>query len=222
MGQFSLWTTRISGRDHGTFRGMTFEDLLPTWPDQPLTDPTVTADVVDLMVGVGDRRRGVLAVLLCDPDGHYLAAVTINLPPNSLPTTSYSSGSATTLGAGPGRSSGAGSGTPRATTPGAGADVSAGAGRCAPEGPDSVPGPAELCGTAMDPVIPAVHTAPGTALVLALGRPGPARLPDLDNQWAQAATTICRAAGIRLLGFYVATKDTIYSPEITTTPAAAA
>ncbi|MEV6267050.1 hypothetical protein AB0L64_07790 [Kribbella sp. NPDC051936] len=160
---------------------MSFENLSATWPDRPLTDPAVTADVVDLMVSHGDRRRGTLTVLICAPDNHYLATVTVELPADAIPP---------------------------AAVP---ADRS-------PHPAD--PSPAQLCGTAMHPIIPAVRTAPGAALILALGRPGSARLTDLDNQWSQAATAICRAAGIRLLGFYIATKDGIYSPDITAAAAA--
>ncbi|TDW83968.1 hypothetical protein EV137_6771 [Kribbella pratensis] len=168
MGHFGLWTTRIEGRNHGTFTGMSFENLSATWADEPLTDPDATADAVDLMVSLGDRRRGTFTILICDPDDHYLATVAIELPATfSL-------------------------------------DSSA----------------AQLCETALHPIIPAVHTAPGTALVLVLGRPGPARMTGLDAQWARAAGTICAAAGIRLLGFYVATEDGIYQPALTESAAA--
>lgn len=182
MGQFSLWTTRAEGRNHGTFTSMSFENLPPTWPDHPLTDPDFTADVVDLMVSLGDRRRGILAVLICDPGNHYQATVAIELPADAIPPD---------------------------TTPADRSTFAVG------------PSPAQLCGTAMYPIIPAVRTAPDAALILALGRPGPARLADLDNQWSQAATAICGAAGVRLIGFYVATKDGIYRPHVAT-PAAAA
>lgn len=168
MGDFSLWTTRIGGRNRGIFTDMSFENLSSTWADQPLTDPDVAADAVDLMVSLGDRRRGTLTVLICDRDARYLATLAIELP--------------------------------------------------LAFGLD--PSPAQQFETALHPMIPAIHTAPGTALVLAMGRPGPAHLTDLDAQWAQAATTICRAAGIRLLGFYVATKDGIHQPALTE-PAAA-
>jgi hypothetical protein len=168
MGHFALWTTRIGAGNHGTFTGMSFENLSATWADEPLTDPDVTADAIDLMVSLGDRRRGIFTILLCDPHDRYLATVAIDLPGT------FSVG----------------------------------------------PSPAQLCGTALRPFIPAVHTAPGTALVLALGRPGPARMIDLDAQWAQAAATICNAVGIRLLGFYVATEDGIYQPALIESAAA--
>ena len=60
--------------------GMTFLDLPPTWTDQPLTDPAVAADVVDLMLTLGDRQRGTFAVILCDPDNLYRATITVDLP----------------------------------------------------------------------------------------------------------------------------------------------
>lgn len=168
MGHFSLWTTRIDGRDRGIFTDMSFENLSATWTDQPLSDPDLAADAVDLLVSLGDRRRGTFTVLICDADNLYLATVAIGLP------STYSLD----------------------------------------------PRPAQICETALNPIIPAVHTAPGTALVFALGRPGPGRMTDLDAQWTQAATTICRTAGIRLLGFYIATKDGIHQAALTESAAA--
>jgi hypothetical protein len=170
MGHFGLWTSRIGSSDRGIFTGMSFENLSATWADQPLTDPSLAADAVDLMVSLGDRRRGTLTVLICDPNDRYRATVVIELPPECLRS--------------------------------------------------SEPTPTQLCETAMQPIIPAVHTAPGTALIIAFGRPGPSYLPDLDTQWATAAHTICQAAGVRLLGFYVASKDKIYSPEVPLSAAA--
>ena len=150
---------------------MSFHHLTPTWTTQPLTDPALAADVVDLMVSLGDRRRGTFAVLLCDPDDRYRGTVLIDLPAEFdylAPTI----------------------------------------------------GTADVCSSALRPVIPAVHTTPGAALILALGRPGPASWPDLDNEWAEAATHICRAADVRLLGFYIAAIEGVYQP-LLQTPAAA-
>lgn len=45
---------------------MSFDDLPDDWPDRPLTDPRLVADVLDLIVSDADRRSGALAVLLCD------------------------------------------------------------------------------------------------------------------------------------------------------------
>ncbi|MFK4084565.1 hypothetical protein ACI2LF_10685 [Kribbella sp. NPDC020789] len=142
---------------------MSFLDLAPTWSDRPLTDPTLAADVVDLMVSQGDRRRGTFAAILCGPDAYFRAVVAIDLPsefaghPHSLDT----------------------------------------------------PG---LCATALHPIIPALRTEPGAALLLALGRPGPPEWPEIDNEWSTAATHLCRAAQVPLLGFYIATQDHLYQP----------
>ncbi|QNN48541.1 hypothetical protein H9L10_09420 [Phycicoccus endophyticus] len=47
---------------------MTFEDLPDTWAAQPLEDPGLAADVVDLLVGHADRLDGCLCLLLLDHD----------------------------------------------------------------------------------------------------------------------------------------------------------
>ncbi|WP_427892561.1 hypothetical protein ACQHIV_06620 [Kribbella sp. GL6] len=138
---------------------MSFEQLPSTWPDQPLTDPALAANVVDLMVSFGDRARGTLAVLLCGADALFRSTVIIELPASG-------------------------------------------------------PTPAELCETALGPIIEAVRTAPGTAIVLALGRSGSGSPTDADDQWATAARDTCTTAGIRLLGFYIATRDGVYEPPI--------
>lgn len=137
---------------------MTFEQLPSTWPDQPLTDPALAADVVDLMVSIGDRHLGVLAVLLCHPDDRFRSTVIVELPPF------------------PGLS------------------------------------PTEACRTALDPVISSIQAAaPGTGIVLALG----CRVStSLDLEWAAAANALCEAAGVRLLGFYVAASDRVRQPEL--------
>lgn len=54
---------------------MGFQDLPDDWPDQPLTDPQLLADVLDLVVMERDRRAGGLAVLICD--GHRRLAVPV-------------------------------------------------------------------------------------------------------------------------------------------------
>lgn len=45
---------------------MTYEDLPHDWPTRPLTDPRLTADVIDLVVRESDRATGCLSILLCD------------------------------------------------------------------------------------------------------------------------------------------------------------
>jgi hypothetical protein len=69
-----------------------------------------------------------------------------------------------------------------------------------------------LCATALHPIVPALRTDPGAALLLALGRPGPPTCPAIDTEWSSAATHLCQAAQVPLLGFYIATHDHIYQP----------
>jgi hypothetical protein len=136
---------------------MSFENLTPTWTDNPLTDPDVTADVVDLMVTPGDRRTGTLTAVICDPGDRYLATVMIDLPEDY------------------GRRD-----------------------------------PADLFRTGLDPIFEAVRTVTGAAVILALGRPSVAELD--DRAWAAAAHQVCAAVGVRLLRFYVATKEGVREP----------
>lgn len=171
MGHIALWTTPDRGWNHGTFMNMSFQNLAPTWPTQPLTDPALAADVVDLMVSLGERQRGTFTVLLCDPDDRYRATITIDLPSEFEHL------------------------APAVGTP-------------------------DVCASVLSPIVPALHTAPGTALILALGRPGPPSWPDLDTEWAEAATHLCQAANVRLLGFYIAASTHIYQPLPTTAAAA--
>jgi hypothetical protein len=147
---------------------MSFLDLPPTWTDRPLTDPDVAADVVDLLLTLGDRQRGTFAVILCDPDDRYRATVTVDLPSEF-------------------------------------------------DRLDPTIDTNELCATALTPILTAVRTAPATGLILALGRPGPARSPALDHDWSTAGTAICQAAHVRLLSFHIAAPDGVYQP-LTTHP----
>jgi hypothetical protein len=150
---------------------MSFHNLPPTWNDQPLSDPALAADVVDLVVSLGDRQRGTFTVVICDSKDRYVAAVAIDLPSefkHLMPTLQ----------------------------------------------------PSELCSTALGVVMPAVRTAPGAGLLLALGRPGPDFWPEIDSEWAEAATHICSAAQVRLLGFHIASAHHIYRPLVATRAAA--
>ncbi|HET7476032.1 MAG TPA: hypothetical protein VFJ97_08415 [Dermatophilaceae bacterium] len=47
---------------------MSFLDLPADWPHRPLTDPTLVADVLDLVVSDAVRQRGSLVLLLCRSD----------------------------------------------------------------------------------------------------------------------------------------------------------
>ncbi|TCC63061.1 hypothetical protein E0H73_11310 [Kribbella pittospori] len=196
---------------------MSFNNLPPTWTTQPLSDPARAADVVDLMVTLGDRRRGTFTVLLCDPDNHYRAALTLDLPedfaaplehPTPLRDVDQHHDNAATAGA-PHHH--------RAGTADAPHHRRAGTAD-APHHRRA--GTAGACSSALDPILPAVRTAPGTGLILALGRPGPPFQPEVDTEWAEAATRICQAADVRLLGFYVASANHVYQPQLQTRAAA--
>jgi len=50
---------------------MTFQDLPANWSTtMPVTDPSITDDVLDLVISSRDRDRGALFVLMCDPADH--------------------------------------------------------------------------------------------------------------------------------------------------------
>lgn len=59
-------------------KGMTYDDLPADWPQRPLTDPTLTADVVDLVVRETDRAEGCLGILLCNHEHRLVQPLTIN------------------------------------------------------------------------------------------------------------------------------------------------
>lgn len=48
---------------------MSFDDLPENWHDLPLDTPGLAADVVDLVLGEGDRAGGCLGFVLSGPDG---------------------------------------------------------------------------------------------------------------------------------------------------------
>lgn len=56
---------------------MTFHDLPEGSRDLPLTDPTIRADVVDLIVKLEDRRHGCLALLILDDEDRCAAPVVV-------------------------------------------------------------------------------------------------------------------------------------------------
>ncbi|WP_344217403.1 hypothetical protein [Kribbella sancticallisti] len=75
--------------------------------------------------------------------------------------------------------------------------------------------PTDTCEEVLDPVIPALQLRPDGALLLAIGRPGPATALPIDLEWSQAAAHLCRLADIRLLGFYVAVPGHVYLTQLT-------
>ncbi len=63
---------------------MTFEDLPPDWPSRPVTDPDITADLLDLVVRDADRVEGALCILLCGEQGQLLQPMVFPRPPNRI------------------------------------------------------------------------------------------------------------------------------------------
>jgi hypothetical protein len=59
---------------------MSFEDLPSDWPQRPVTDPTITADLLDLVVTERDRAAGALGVLLCGRDERLLQPLVVEMP----------------------------------------------------------------------------------------------------------------------------------------------
>jgi hypothetical protein len=59
---------------------MTFEDLPSDWPRRPVTDATITADLLDLIVTERDRAAGALGVLLCGRDERLLQPLVVQMP----------------------------------------------------------------------------------------------------------------------------------------------
>jgi hypothetical protein len=56
---------------------MSFYDLPDNWCDLSLRNPTLAADVVDLVVSERDRRDNTLAFLLCDDLGRLIQPICI-------------------------------------------------------------------------------------------------------------------------------------------------
>ena len=58
---------------------MTFAELPQDWPQRPVTDPAITADLLDLVVGDRDRHEGAVGLLLCGPSGRLLQPVVVSV-----------------------------------------------------------------------------------------------------------------------------------------------
>jgi hypothetical protein len=65
---------------------MSFRDLPQDVRDHPLTDPTVQADVVDLIVSQADRRAGSMAMMLCDAQCRPFQPIVIGAVPEQEST----------------------------------------------------------------------------------------------------------------------------------------
>jgi hypothetical protein len=59
---------------------MSFEDLPSDWPQRPVTDPTITANLLDLVLSQRDRAAGALGVLLCGRDERLLQPLVVQMP----------------------------------------------------------------------------------------------------------------------------------------------
>ncbi|GAA1522507.1 hypothetical protein [Kribbella lupini] len=214
---------------------MTFFDLPPDWRHRPLTNQTLATNVADLYCTAGDRSRGTLTLIICDEKNHFKGAIAIDLqdllpdpPTPSTPAGGHrkpSHPSPNAAADGRRRRSVTPAVLPRSSIPGA---VLPGS----PTAPGAIlPGPAATAATlrgpsrstrraaALRPVIRPLQVYPGGALLLTLGRRGPSATTTSDREWAEAATRACRSLGVRLLGFYVASRDTVFPADLTTAPA---
>jgi hypothetical protein len=61
----------------------------------------------------------------------------------------------------------------------------------------------------LDLVLPLVRES-GGSILLGRGRPHGARPTDADREWHEAGIDACRKAGVRLLGFHVATAEGVH------------
>ena len=63
---------------------MTYNDLPPDWPTRPVTDPDITADLLDLVVRDADRVDGALCILLCGEEGQLVQPMVFPRPPTRM------------------------------------------------------------------------------------------------------------------------------------------
>ena len=129
---------------------MTFEDLPQDVRDIPLTDHRIAADVIDLLIGDGDRRAGCVALMVCDEEHRGILPIVLSDVPHD-------------------------------------ADLGA-------------------LVSLLDLLLPLVVER-GASLLMGRGRPGDGVPTDVDRAWHQQTLESCRAHGVRLLGFHVATRD---------------
>jgi hypothetical protein len=64
---------------------MGFEQLPADWPQRPLTDAGLTANVLDLVVSFADRRSGGLSILVCDDQARLVQPTLMTEPADSIP-----------------------------------------------------------------------------------------------------------------------------------------
>ncbi len=70
-------------------RGMTYEDLPDDIGSVPLTDPTVQADLIDLILGIDERRNGAVGFMLCDDGDRGVQPVVISDLPEGAPAADF-------------------------------------------------------------------------------------------------------------------------------------
>ena len=63
---------------------MSFEDLPEDWAERPVTDPTITADVLDLVVRDADRVAGSVVAVVGNAAGRVVQPVVVELPPEGV------------------------------------------------------------------------------------------------------------------------------------------
>lgn len=68
---------------------MSFVNLPPDWAQRPVTDPDITADLLDLVVGDRDRHEGAIGLLLCSPGGRLLQPVVVSAPRDEVLADDY-------------------------------------------------------------------------------------------------------------------------------------
>ena len=64
---------------------MSFEELPADWPQRPLTDADLTADVLDLLISFADRRSGGLSIVVCDDQARLVQPTFMTEPADSIP-----------------------------------------------------------------------------------------------------------------------------------------
>ncbi|MGC4938391.1 hypothetical protein [Kribbella sp. DT2] len=189
---------------------MTFKDLPPDWRHHALTDPALTRNVIDLYCTAGDRSRGALTLVICDEKNHFKGALVVDLcdlapDPTTTPTGRPRRTTLTT--------------PPTETPPPAPHQTTLTSTRQpTPTGASRTGPPTRTISrsAALRPVIRPLQVYPGGALILALGRRGPGTTTKSDREWADAAVRVCRSLGVRLLGFYLASRDTVFPADLTT------
>lgn len=63
---------------------MSFEDLPADWAERPVTDPEITADVLDLIVRDADRVAGSIVAVVGNASGRVVQPVIVELPPDGV------------------------------------------------------------------------------------------------------------------------------------------